>query len=233
MKLPVISSIIALTVLMSGQAFAGLFSPDRVEASYTFDKSDCPITFGRANSIFTSREELRALENFCHQLEVEKANSAYEARVQAFAAVNTGGQSGYAVCKQSPRELAVSSKSDREFNFVTAMCKRHDPNYGTARGLESSDPTIEATPSRFIRWTVIRDRTEGMPEECRYFYCDLKHFSGSKNGGPSNGWIVTLPRNKGKPEDCKKHYCQSVDTESNSGPSVNDNDRGIAIGVGH
>lgn len=143
----------------------------------------------------------------------------------------------YELCEQSPRQLAASSESDREFNFVTAMCKRHNPDYGQSSGsatkatdsAKSSESASKVTPSRFIRWTVIRGRTEGMPEECRYFYCDLEHYSGSRQDGPSNGWIVTLPRNKGKPDDCKKHYCRSVDTESSTREPINKS-YGIKIG---
>ena len=58
---------------------------------------------------------------------------------QAFAAGGTFEPFTYELCDQSPRELAASSKSDSEFDFVTAMCKRHDPNYGKIRAPDKPD----------------------------------------------------------------------------------------------
>lgn len=83
--------------------------------------------------------------------------------------------------------------------------------------------------SRYIRWTVIRGRSEGMPEECRYFYCDIMHVSSPRGEEPNVGWLITLPRNKGTPEDCKVTYCQQVYTESDTRPAINEDYRGTGF----
>jgi hypothetical protein len=82
--------------------------------------------------------------------------------------------------------------------------------------------------SRYIRWTVIRTRLEGMPEECRYFYCDMQGGWVTKREA-TNFWIITLPRNKGAPEDCKFKYCQQVYTESDTRPAINEDYRGTGF----
>ena len=82
--------------------------------------------------------------------------------------------------------------------------------------------------SRYIRWTVIRSRLEGMPEECRYFYCDM-HGGWVTKREANNEWVITLPRNKGAPEDCKFTYCQKVYTESDTSPAINSDYRGTGL----
>jgi hypothetical protein len=82
--------------------------------------------------------------------------------------------------------------------------------------------------SRYIRWTVIRTRLEGMPEECRYFFCDMQGGWVTKREA-DNFWIITLPRNKGAPEDCKFTYCQKVYTESDTRPAINEDYRGTGL----
>lgn len=82
--------------------------------------------------------------------------------------------------------------------------------------------------SRYIRWTVIRSRLEGMPEECRYFYCDM-HGGWATKTDADNEWVITLPRNKGAPEDCKFTYCQKVYTESDTSPAINSDYRGTGL----
>lgn len=220
MKLRILTAVVVLGAVMSGQAFAedDTFRPftyelcdqsprelaassrsdrefsfvtamckrhdsnygksDSEKTNFTFDNSDCPITFGRANSIFTSSGELRALEKFCDQLKVESAKSANKDRA----------------------EKTEDVRDD-------AWYEKH---------------------SRYIRWTVIRNRSEGMPEECRYFFCDMQGGIVTKIEA-SNFWIITLPRNKGAPEDCKRGYCQKVYTESATRPAVNEMYRGTGL----
>ena len=202
MKLKIMAAA-ALTALMSGQAFA----LDALSFGFGSGRDDCPVTAGSTASMFlTDAElrELRAIEKNCAQLKRDSAESTSQSFFRQ----------PYDVMKET---IDIMSASRNDFQLSTS-------------GLRPPEMTYEKTPSRFIRWIVIRDRSEGMPEECRYFYCDLKHYSGGRGEEPSNGWIVTFPRNKGKPDDCKKHYCNSVDTESKDGPLVNEVNEGIKIG---